>query len=200
MSWWQVATRNGHSFNICKFVTDVIAKRLRGKGVLQIKFYSFDDLPERACVTFNPLTLHIVKDIWNDADLGKPYARFIVAHEIGHMVLHDEFAVAFSDDKAAQLKYVQDEESGEWQANTFADHLLVPDHVARKLKEPDVIAGLCVVDDCVAERRSRDAASVKIILAPSYEGDMCGTCGSFTLLRNDCSMRCDTCGSTATCL
>jgi hypothetical protein len=48
-----------------------------------------------------------------DAGLGIPYARYVLAHEIGHIVLHDEFAVAFSDDKAAQLKYVQDEESGE---------------------------------------------------------------------------------------
>ena len=36
----------------------------------------------------------------------------MVAHEIGHIILHDKFAVAFSDDKAAQLPYVQDEESG----------------------------------------------------------------------------------------
>jgi IrrE N-terminal-like domain len=200
MSWWEVATRNGYNFNICKFVTDVLAKRLRGKGTLKIKFYRIDDLPERACVTFNPLTLHIVDTIWSDGNLGKPYARFIIAHEIGHMVLHDEFAVAFSDEKAAQLSYVQDEESGEWQANTFADHFLVPDNVAYKLKERDVIAGLCVVDDSVAERRLRDLASVKKVLAPSYEGEMCGMCGNFTLVRNGCSIRCDTCGSTSTCL
>jgi IrrE N-terminal-like domain len=200
MSWWLLATKNGHGFNICKFVTDVLSKRLRGKGVLKLEFYSFEDLPERACVTFNPLTLHIVKNIWRDADMGRPYARFIVAHEIGHIVLHDEFAVAFSDDKAAQLKYVQDEESGEWQANTFADHFLVPNHVARKLKESDLVAGLCVVDDSVAERRIRDLATVKTILAPSYEGEMCSECGNFTLLRNGCSMNCDTCGCSATCL
>lgn len=200
MSWWEVATRNGYSFDICKFVTDVLKKQLRGKGTLQIKFYGIEDLPERACVTFNPLTLHIVETIWNDAHLGKPYARFIVAHEVGHMVLHDEFAVAFSDDKAAQLNYVQDEESGEWQANTFADHFLVPDHVARKLKARDIIAGLCVVDDSVAERRLRDLGSVKEVLAPSYEGEMCGMCGNFTLVRNGCSIRCDACGSTSTCL
>src|SRR5665213_1993357 len=74
MSWWQVAARSGYSFNICKFVTDVLAKRLRAKGTLHIQFYSFEDLPEKACVSFNPLTLHIVESIWRDADLGKPYA------------------------------------------------------------------------------------------------------------------------------
>jgi IrrE N-terminal-like domain len=195
MSWWLIANKLGHSFNICDFVTEILTKKLRGKGKLKIEFHSFDDLPEKACVTFNPLTLHIVEQIWRDADLGKPYARRVVAHEIGHIVLHDHFAVAFSDGKAAQLNFVQDEESGEWQANIFADYFLVPDHVAIKLKDPDVIVGLCVVTDDLASRRLRESISAKKILVPSYEGDMCAKCTQFTLVREGCWTRCDTCGN-----
>ncbi len=104
MPWWLAASRQGHSFNICSFVTNVLAARIRNKGRLQVKLYeSEQELPERACVSFNPLTLNIVENIWCDADCGKPYARYIVAHEIGHIILHDELAVAYSDDKAAQL-------------------------------------------------------------------------------------------------
>lgn len=76
LSWWRAADRRGKSFNICTFVVEVLAKRLREKGQLQIKFYSSEELPERACVTFDPLTLHIDRKIWHDANLGKPYARF----------------------------------------------------------------------------------------------------------------------------
>jgi hypothetical protein len=200
MAWWVVASKLGHSFNICTFITEVLAERLRGKGKLQINFYNSEqELPERACVTFNPLTLHIVEKIWHDAGLGIPYARYILAHETGHIVLHNEFAVAFSDDKAAQLKYVQDEESGEWQANIFADYFLVPDHVAIKLREPDLIAGLCVVTGEVAARRLRDANHAKSVLTPPYEGEMCSGCGNFTLVRNGTRMKCDTCGSTTGC-
>jgi hypothetical protein len=200
MSWWVVATKCGHNFDICNFITGILAERLRGKGKLQIKFYdSEEDLPERACVTFNPLTLHIFEKIWRDASLGVPYARFILAHEIGHIVLHNEFAVAFSDDKAAQLKYLQNEESGEWQANIFADYFLVPDHIAIKLREPDLITGLCVVTDDLAERRLRDAKATKRVLTPRYEGEMCSKCGNFTLVRNGTCMKCDTCGSTTGC-
>jgi len=196
MSWWLAAANKlGYNFNICDFVTDILAKRLAGKGKLQIEFYRFDDLPEKACVTFNPLTLHVVEQIWRDAGLGKPYARRIVAHEIGHIVLHDRFAVAFSDEKLAQLNFVQDEESGEWQANIFADYFLVPDHVAVKLGVPDVIAGLCVVTDDLAARRLREALSAKAILRPSYEGDACMKCTQFTLVREGCWTRCDTCGN-----
>ena len=32
-----------------------------------------------------------------------------------------------------------------------------------------------------------------------YEGDPCGECGNFTLVRNGTCMRCNTCGSTSGC-
>jgi Zn-dependent peptidase ImmA (M78 family) len=35
--------------------------------------------------------------------------------------------------------------------------------------------------------------------ANGYEGEMCGECGNFTLVRNGTCMKCDTCGSTKGC-
>ncbi|MDI1266378.1 MAG: ImmA/IrrE family metallo-endopeptidase [bacterium] len=192
MSWWLAATRSRYHFNICTFVTKVLACRLRDKGKLTVKFYPSAEIPDRAFVTFNPATLHIDEQIWKDADIGKAYARFIIAHEIGHLVLHDEFAVAFSDEKAAQLVYVQNEESGEWQANTFADLFLVPDFVARKLKLVDLVAGLCVVTDELAARQILAAQSAKAIVSP-YSSDICGTCWNLTVLSNGATLTCDTC-------
>ncbi len=32
-----------------------------------------------------------------------------------------------------------------------------------------------------------------------YEGDSCGECGNFTLVRNGTCMKCDTCGGTSGC-
>ena len=32
-----------------------------------------------------------------------------------------------------------------------------------------------------------------------YEGDACGECGNFTLVRNGTCMKCNTCGSTSGC-
>ncbi|WP_298243871.1 ImmA/IrrE family metallo-endopeptidase [uncultured Bradyrhizobium sp.] len=193
--WWLIADRRGgNSFNICSFVLQVLAKRLRGKGKLQIEFYSPEDLPEGACVTFNPLTLHIVKRIWDDAGAGETYARFIVAHEIGHILLHDGLAVAFSNDNEAVLKFVEEEESAEAQANAFADLFLAPDHVVLRLREQDTIAGLCVVSDAVAKRRLKDALATKHPLFPQYTGDACDKCRSFTLLHIGVLLKCDECG------
>ena len=195
MSWWSLANRRGHFFNICDFVLGPLTHRYSSKGPLVVKFYDAADGDDPAYVTFKPLTLHVDKEVWKLARDGEPNARYIVAHEIGHIVLHDEFVVAFSDDEAAQLRYLQNEESGEWQANIFAAYFLVPDHVARKLADADVIAGLCVVTDDLAKKRLTEARSAKTIVTPPYTGDMCTECGSFTLLHIDMSTKCDTCGA-----
>jgi ribonucleoside-diphosphate reductase alpha chain len=51
---------------------------------------------------------------------------------------------------------------------------------------------------------ARDAAPSKAerraeAKAKGYEGEMCGECGNFTLVRNGTCMKCDTCGSTTGC-
>jgi ribonucleoside-diphosphate reductase alpha chain len=43
-----------------------------------------------------------------------------------------------------------------------------------------------------AERRAEAKAK-------GYEGEMCGECANFTLVRNGTCMKCDTCGSTTGC-
>jgi ribonucleoside-diphosphate reductase alpha chain len=35
--------------------------------------------------------------------------------------------------------------------------------------------------------------------AKGYEGEACGDCGNFTLVRNGTCLKCDTCGSTTGC-
>jgi IrrE N-terminal-like domain len=199
MAWWTVACKRGHSFNICEFVLGVLTQRFRSKSRLQIEFYDCGNNDDPAYVTFEPLTLHIDRKIWRSAREGESYARYIVAHEIGHIVLHDQFAAAFSDEEAAQLKYLQDEESGEWQANVFAGYLLAPDHIVLKLQDADVIAGLCVITDELAAKRLTEARNGKAVLNPTYEGEMCCECGNFTMVRSGAGMKCDTCGSTIRC-
>ena len=49
-------------------------------------------------------------------------------------------------------------------------------------------------------RRRRSAAPSKAerraeAKAKGYEGEMCGECGNFTLVRNGTCMKCDTCGA-----
>jgi ribonucleoside-diphosphate reductase alpha chain len=46
------------------------------------------------------------------------------------------------------------------------------------------------------DARARRAAEAKM---KGFEGDSCGSCGNFTLVRNGTCMKCNTCGSTTGC-
>ena len=50
-----------------------------------------------------------------------------------------------------------------------------------------------------AEVRAAAAERRAEAKAKGYEGEMCGECGNFTLVRNGTCMKCDTCGSTTGC-
>ncbi|HWA30970.1 MAG TPA: hypothetical protein VG867_07720, partial [Rhizomicrobium sp.] len=60
------------------------------------------------------------------------------------------------------------------------------------------IAELSIAD---AKAHAKAAASEKRAeaRAKGYEGEACGECGNFTLVRNGTCMKCDTCGSTTGC-
>ena len=46
------------------------------------------------------------------------------------------------------------------------------------------------------DNRARRAAEARM---KGFEGDSCGSCGNFTLVRNGTCMKCNTCGSTSGC-
>jgi ribonucleoside-diphosphate reductase alpha chain len=52
-----------------------------------------------------------------------------------------------------------------------------------------------------ARAHARQAAAEKRAeaRAKGYEGEACGECGNFTLVRNGTCLKCDTCGSTTGC-
>jgi ribonucleoside-diphosphate reductase alpha chain len=50
-----------------------------------------------------------------------------------------------------------------------------------------------------ADARAQAAEKRAEARAKGYEGEACGECGNFTLVRNGTCMKCDTCGSTTGC-
>jgi ribonucleoside-diphosphate reductase alpha chain len=62
-------------------------------------------------------------------------------------------------------------------------------------------AEMLEVDQVDARLHAKAAATEKRAeaRAKGYEGEACGECGNFTLLRNGTCMKCDTCGSTTGC-
>jgi hypothetical protein len=137
---------HNNSFDITEFVQTTLTMALKKKGPLRIEFFDrafkYDD---PAYVTFRPLTLHVDRRIWNDAKAGDGYARFVIAHEIGHIVLHDDSAKAFSSDPSLQIQFAEKEYSAEWQANIFAGYFLLPDQVIERFNDEELLHIFCNV-------------------------------------------------------
>jgi hypothetical protein len=79
---------------------------VRPKGKVSLKLFdraSIWDPP--AEVTFDPIILHFDRTLWTNAKLGRIQEAFIAAHEIGHVMLHDATAKAFSNEEEARISF-----------------------------------------------------------------------------------------------
>lgn len=96
--------------------------------------------------------IFVRSDVYDAACGGKGWAREVVAHELGHFVLHRELALPFhrSDEVVAAAPLMED---SEWQANTFADFILAPLHISARMKQVDEIARSCGISHETAFRR-----------------------------------------------
>jgi ribonucleoside-diphosphate reductase alpha chain len=56
-----------------------------------------------------------------------------------------------------------------------------------------------MVGATVAKAVDHRLAKIREARVKGYEGDSCGECGNFTLVRNGTCMKCNTCGSTSGC-
>jgi ribonucleoside-diphosphate reductase alpha chain len=55
------------------------------------------------------------------------------------------------------------------------------------------------VEAAVADAVDSRLERIREAKLKGYEGDACGECGNFTLVRNGTCMKCTTCGSTSGC-
>lgn len=167
------------------------------EGGLAIEFYDQAEGQPPAHVSYNPLMLNVDREIWRDAKQGEPGARNILAHEVGHIVMHKRDDLGYSFGKGSQLKAPPDEESAEWQANVFGHFLMVTENALVENmpllhKAADIGAPVWVVASVQQYDAARDIFT--FVAAPEYGGDPCGECGNFTLSRRGVVLNCETCG------
>jgi hypothetical protein len=183
----EAGEENSAEFNVVKFVENVLAKKIKKKGPLHFSFFEMTPGGLPAFVTFEPLTLHIDSEVWEHAKLGNPESRTIVAHEVGHLILHDHHAKAFSSTETGS-RFQTKETSAEWQANTFAAYFLLPDHIVAAFNNGDDLANSCSVTKKLANQRVeavREARRPR----PKLEGNFCIKCGEITKRMNG-SVKC----------
>lgn len=161
------------------------------KGKLEIVECNPDQNHYKAVVTFDPLRLKIFKTTLLHGRLGNPLSKYIIAHEIGHMVFHNRYAKPFSVNPVAPTIFMN--KSAEWQANKFADHFLFPDHILMEMVSIDGAIKRCGITRELAEARW-PLRNRLLKVNRSYAGDQCPECQSFTLVEKGIRMKCDTCG------
>ncbi|WP_082364023.1 ImmA/IrrE family metallo-endopeptidase [Rhodopseudomonas sp. AAP120] len=163
------------------------------KGRLTIENAEDDSSLPEAYVTFSPrLTLRIQKGVRARFETGHSKEQEIIAHEIGHILLHDDNAKPYSQDGARQIRIGEQEDSAEWQAHRFADHLLVPTELAQQIDDIDRIAIACNVTEAFAAERLEAVRAIKKPLSV-YSTEPCPTCGSNLLLAQGRAKICNWC-------
>jgi IrrE N-terminal-like domain len=166
----------------------VVTTRGRKKGKLSVKFFDREfDQEDPSYVEFDParrdnyVTLHVDRKLWQLAERGDSYACWVLAHEIGHILLHDHYANAFSSDEQTQVPFTGSKEDfAEWQAIIFAGHLLLPTHVVRKFNDATMLAAACNAPDQLVAQRLAAVRAIKKILNGPQLNDYCTSCGDFT--------------------
>ena len=114
--------------------------RFSENGLLKIEFYvsQVGEIP--AYVQYDPLRLKVDSELWDLAEQGGPAERFVLAHELGHVILHNKYVQPFSGKFKNFSQYGMQEDSAEWQANTWAGHFLVPDQLVSKVWDPKALS------------------------------------------------------------
>lgn len=110
-----------------------------------------DELPDRYAETYpSEKIIRIRESVYNNAYNGDARSRFTIAHEIGHLFLHENNRISFARTSSTKMKPY---ESPEWQANVFAAEFLVPVSNIKNLT-PDEIATKYNVSKKVAQIQS----------------------------------------------
>ncbi len=181
-----------HDFNIVDFIENHMKEKL-WRGSFDVEFFiRRSENEDPAFVKYKPLELYVDRDVWREARYNIPLARYILAHEAGHLCLHDHFDLSYSIDKDKQLEYASDIHSAEWQANTFAHHFLVPDDIVDALNCQDGIAISCSVPPQVALKRYNDRANLRSRKILNFGGH-CRSCFRYDVYMTDFGPRCFHC-------
>ncbi|AWI87684.1 hypothetical protein C0214_04800 [Methylobacterium sp. DM1] len=138
--------------------------------------------------------------VWRNAKAGFADAKYIIAHEIGHILMHTHDELAYTGNQKSKISGLPPEERTEPQANLFADLFLLPTRFLEDFTRSEDVEFYFEVPNHCAERRLSFFLDMKRrSQSRSYTGEACPECANFTLVRNGTCLKCDTCGSTTGC-
>lgn len=117
---------------------EVLLEALMASETIDLEIVEDHELPKRYAVTYPDRNKIVLQQSVYDALCdGDNHARFTVAHELGHLVMHrNQVAYARSKVPGGHKIY----EDSEWQADVFASHFLIDDKLVTPGMTPDDIS------------------------------------------------------------
>jgi IrrE N-terminal-like domain len=164
---------------------------IKRKGRLKIEMPDDDPTESPASVEFTPrLLMRVQESVWSRFQEGRNDERVVIAHEIGHVMLHSDDPKQFSRDAGLQITFAEQEYSVEWQANRFADHLLIPTRIAESVFDVARLAFVCNVSERFAFERLSNVCKEKKMCGSVPNGRLCPDCGRFSIPDGDTQCEC----------
>ena len=124
--------------------------------------YLFQVLPDEDMPGMDGLTelgrygICLAEHTYTDLCKGDPEARYVAAHELGHLMLHSGQRPSM-----ARRSFNDDRVDPEWQADRFADVWLMPRAGVAKCKSANEVATRFTVPVEAAERRFAEILPLK---------------------------------------
>lgn len=100
--------------------------------------------------------IRLREDVYIGACQEKGRDRLTLAHELGHLLMHDEGSIAFC--KLESNEKIPTYRDPEWQADVFGGELLAPSYLIAQMTEKE-IHEKCVVSNRCAQRQLQAIAS-----------------------------------------
>jgi hypothetical protein len=199
---------------------------VRGVKPFRFEIVANADLPEDSGLTSYGgagLLIQIPRRIRHDAFMGDGYARYTIAHELGHATLHLDKLIGGAAMPRRRIgnatsNWIPKFKSAEHQAMVFGGAFLINDVLARGLSSPEVIsvqAGISlqaarIYFEQVQEELSRPASSERVgqmadqvraalapkpatSISPQYLTDLCTCCGQQKLFPVGHKFMCQAC-------
>ena len=88
---------------------------------------------------------------------------------------------------------------GSLQADVASAFVTTEQTSMARVEASTVMVDAAMVDGNLALKATSAHAQIAEARIKGYEGESCGECGNFTLVRNGTCLKCDTCGSTSGC-
>lgn len=128
---------NGNFLDIVKLIEDgnlQITTLDNKKEDIGLLIVPTEELKNAEALTFPDGTIKIPEKVYEEACQRKGRARFTLAHELGHALMHSNI-IPFARSLDDNHKIYED---SEWQADEFAGELLIPSNELKyKLDVPD---------------------------------------------------------------